>query len=135
MGAYRGVYSLIAIIIEAATDQFLYATQGTMNDPAYFERLRSIHYSLEMIDPVLSRRIPPHDSTNDMADCVNDISTKLNSNDPNLTKIWPNFYRSFKGQIKGRIGRGKKEIIDGAIYEALRLSDKRTIAEYSYKPT
>jgi hypothetical protein len=125
--AYRGVYSLVAIIIEAAIVQFIYATQGTVNDPVYFERLRSIHYSHEMIDPVLSRRIPPHDSTDDMADCVNDISAKLHSNDPNLTKIWPNFYVGFKQQIKGYLERDKKEIIEGAISDAISLGDKRTI--------
>jgi hypothetical protein len=49
--AYRGVYSQIAIVVEAATHQFLLGGMNPDNNP-YYEQLRSIHYSHGMIDPV-----------------------------------------------------------------------------------
>jgi hypothetical protein len=124
--AYRGVYSLVAIVIEAAIHQFLLNGMNPSDNP-YFTQLRSIHYSHEMIDPVLSHRIPPHNSTDDMADIVNVISDKLLSNDPVLTKTWHLYYQNFKQEIMGQMGQEKKEIIDSSIYEAINLYDNKGI--------
>ena len=126
--AYRGVYSLIAIVIEAAIYIFLLNGKNRSDNP-YFKQLRSIHYSHEMIDPVLSRRIPPHNSTKDMIESVNYISDKLLSNDPILTKTWPPIFQYFKQEIKGQMGQEKKEIIVGSISEAINLdNNKRVVA-------
>jgi hypothetical protein len=129
--AYRGVYSQIAIVVEAATHNFLLGGMNPADSP-YLEQFRSIHYSHEMIDPVLSRRIPPHNSTDDMVKCVNDIGAKLNSRDPILTKNWQDYYKKFKQYIDGMMGHDKKEIINGSIYEIITLDNDKAVVASVY---
>jgi hypothetical protein len=67
-----------------------------------------------------------------MVNCVNDIGVKLNSKDPILAKNWPNYYGRFKQEIVGNMRGGKKEIIDGSIYEIITLDNGKTIVGSVY---
>lgn len=129
--AYRGIYSLIAIVIEAAFHMFILGGMSPTNNP-YFEQIRGIHYSHGMIDPVLSRRIPPHNSTHDMIHCVNIISAVLNSDNPIIIENWPRRYSHFKQYIEGYLDRGQKELIEDSLSEAIRLNNDTAIIATIY---